>query len=438
MGRGGTFKPLVTFGAQHNNAAHRAKMLARMEAKHDADSPGGHRAEAPGAKQRSKYKRHANATNMEKIVARQVFRKGYLERVLHDPELIRGGLLSEMLMPESDITDSPYAQDRAYTHKNMIFESGKIKTRLGRRKELRQKFKSAARAAAFGFMALHGGDKKKVVVDDDLPESRPGTAASAASETKEELKRKEAENYAAMTSRERAAKFFERSQRMSVDSSASPAQRRLIANRLADEATATVNMQRTNDYTRLVGLRNRKKLDTVERNVLDRLEAKYMGNVFVAEKNRKDYERREKYKARRDRISEIERRVAEDKALARDVRAKKMKRLSQPFEDAAAATAGVAARARRLSSMVANTDAARRVSSIVGDFAADAGRRASSLSPAAKVTVRAEADVGGLGSGVSLIEGLEAPSPSKSRLGRFSPAKWRRSPAKSPDRKSVV
>ena len=83
-----------------------------------------------------------------------------------------------------------------------------------------------------------------------------------------------------LTSRERAMVFFNRTQRMSMQSTESPAIRLLLEKRKLDEATATTQMKKTNDHTRMVGLQNRRNLDKIEREVLARLEAKHHGLIF--------------------------------------------------------------------------------------------------------------------------------------------------------------
>ena len=102
---------------------------------------------------------------------------------------------------------------------------------------------------------------------------------------KEEPKEKEWKD---MTSRERAMKFYDRTQRMAGKTDASPAVRKMKENRKKDTDTAKASMKRSGDNVRLAGLKNKKRPDLKERQVLERLEAKYLGLVFVAEVKRKE------------------------------------------------------------------------------------------------------------------------------------------------------
>ena len=77
--------------------------------------------------------------------------------MLEHPDLVRGGLLSEMLSPESDIAGTPAIGELKYVQTRYLREGNYIKRKVGRKKELKSKFKNAARAAAFGFIAGGGG-----------------------------------------------------------------------------------------------------------------------------------------------------------------------------------------------------------------------------------------------------------------------------------------
>ena len=58
-------------------------------------------------------------------------------------------------------------------------------------------------------------------------------------------------------------------------------------NRRKDMDTAKASMKRSGDDVRLAGLKNKKRPDLKEKQVLERLEAKYLGLVFVAEVKRR-------------------------------------------------------------------------------------------------------------------------------------------------------
>lgn len=343
--------------------------LARMAAQQD--NSGRLR---PGDRQRARIVK--DGRSIEKISARIVHRRAYLENVLEHPDLVRGGLLSEMLSPESDIAGTPAIGELKYVQTRYLREGNYIKRKVGRKKELKSKFKNAARAAAFGFIAGGGSKVKKMQFDDETFDPAPKVEEVEVFEDVPEL-----------TSRERAMVFFNRTQRMSMQSTESPAIRLLLEKRKLDEATATTQMRKTNDHTRMVGLQNRKNLDKIEREVLARLEAKHHGLIFVAERNRKEKERRDKFAARRDRIKEIERKDAEMKTKERLLRQEKLRRLTKPFRAAA-----------------------RRASQVAHDGA----RRASQLGGVRK-------DVAP-GSGVPLIAGLKEKKKGF-RLGDVSPSK---------------
>ena len=65
-------------------------------------------------------------------------------------------------------------------------------------------------------------------------------------------------------------------------------------------------MKRSGDDVRLAGLKNKKRPDLKERQVLERLEAKYLGLVFVAEVKRKEKEKADKLQKMQERAKAIE------------------------------------------------------------------------------------------------------------------------------------
>ena len=109
-----------------------------------------------------------------------------------------------------------------------------------------------------------------------------------------------------MTSRERAMKFYNRTQMMAGKNDASPAVRKMKENRKKDTETAKASMKRSGDDVRLAGLKNKKRPDLKERQVLEGLEAKYLGLVFVAEVKRKEKEKADKLQKMQERAKAIE------------------------------------------------------------------------------------------------------------------------------------
>ena len=88
----------------------RAAAMARIAAA-TGDGGGGGGPPRPGEKQRANLTAHANAKSPEKLAARNRHRKTHLSKVLEDPELMRGGLLAEMLNKDADVPNSPAVKD---------------------------------------------------------------------------------------------------------------------------------------------------------------------------------------------------------------------------------------------------------------------------------------------------------------------------------------
>ena len=224
--------------AEHAGNSH-GSALARMAAQQDR---GGRL--KPGDRQRSRIVK----TSMEKVQRRIAHRRVYMEKLSANPDLVRGDLLSDMLTPESDVPGSTALGELRYVQNKYLSEGNHVRVKLGRRKELKAKFKNAARAAAFGFIAAGGGKLKKVLKDEDPWEPPPPP--------KETVEVYEAEEE--ISSRERALQFWKRTQRMSNQSTESPAVRKLLAARALDEATATKNMQKTKRICRGTSRNTRK------------------------------------------------------------------------------------------------------------------------------------------------------------------------------------
>ena len=83
-------------------------------------------------------------------------------------------------------------------------------------------------------------------------------------------------------------------------------------------------MKRSGDDVRLAGLKNKKRPDLKERQVLERLEAKYLGLVFVAEVKRKEKEKADKLQKMQERAKAIE---AQDRENRLEAKLKRQKRL---------------------------------------------------------------------------------------------------------------
>merc|ERR1712072_1287615 len=105
---------------------------------------------------------------------------------------------------------------------------------------------------------------------------------------------------------------------------ASPAVRKMKENRKKDTETAKASMKRSGDDVRLAGLKNKKRPDLKERQVLERLEAKYLGLVFVAEVKRKEKEKADKLQKMQERAKAIE---AQDRENRLEAKLKRQKRL---------------------------------------------------------------------------------------------------------------
>ena len=148
-----------------------------------------------------------------------------------------------------------------------------------------------------------------------------GASVYVDDKAKEEPKEKEWKD---MTSRERAMKFYNRTQMMAGKNDSSPAVRKMKENRKKDTETAKASMKKSGDDVRLAGLKNKKRPDLKEKQVLERLEAKYLVLVFVAEVKRKEKEKADKLQKMQERAKAIE---AQDRENRLEAKLKRQKRL---------------------------------------------------------------------------------------------------------------
>ena len=170
-------------------------------------------------------------------------------------------------------------------------------------------------------MASFSSSKKQNVLCNKKKAEEGGASVYVDDKKDTEPKEKEWKD---MTSRERAMKFYNRTQMMAGKNDASPAVRKMKENRKKDTDTAKASMKRSGDDVRLAGLKNKKRPDLKERQVLERLEAKYLGLVFVAEVKRKEKEKADKLQKMQERAKAIE---AQDRENRLEAKLKRQKRL---------------------------------------------------------------------------------------------------------------
>ena len=204
-------------------------------------------------------------------------------------------------------------------------------------------------------------------------------------------------------------------------------------------------MKRSNDHTRMLGLQNRKNVDKVEKDVLSRLEAKYMGLVFVAEVKRKENEKEAKMAARKERIRAIELRDAENKTKERLKRNKRFNQIMGPLRGAKRRASIGADAMRRASADLRRSSFDARRSSTAGAAPAPASEALKAVSELAlqkKKPRRALFPAAALPKSPSLrLPALRTPSKKERRPPGASPSKssiksWLRSATTSKKRAS--
>ena len=232
----------------------------------------------------------------------------------------RYGFLHEMMSTQG-VDDPQTVKELAHVNLRLHEETKEITDRYKAANLAKERIKNAgksiikkAHAKGNALLGVMGAAMKKKAEEG-------GESVYVDDKKDEEPKEKEWKD---MTSRERAMKFYNRTQMMAGKNDASPAVRKMKENRKKDTETAKASMKRSGDDVRLAGLKNKKRPDLKERQGLERLEAKYLGLVFVAEVKRKEKEKADKLQKMQERAKAIE---AQDRENRLEAKLKRQKRL---------------------------------------------------------------------------------------------------------------
>ena len=309
-----------------------AKMMERLNEMQD-----GPKQQKPGeGRKTNNAKAFSNSRHPDKIHARHLQRRHHCERVIqarkdaldlakkiedkYRSPMNRYGFLHEMCSTQG-IDDPQTVKELAHVNLRLHEETKEITDRYKAANLAKERIKNAgksiikkAHAKGNALLGVMGAAMKKKAEEG-------GESVYVDDKKDEEPKEKEWKD---MTSRERAMKFYNRTQMMAGKNDASPAVRKMKENRKKDTETAKASMKRSGDDVRLAGLKNKKRPDLKERQVLERLEAKYLGLVFVAEVKRKEKEKADKLQKMQERAKAIE---AQDRENRLEAKLKRQKRL---------------------------------------------------------------------------------------------------------------
>ena len=309
-----------------------AKMMERLNEM--ADGP---RQQKPGeGRKTNNAKAFSNSRHPDKIHARHLQRRHHCERVIqarkdaldlakkiedkYRSPMNRYGFLHEMMSAQG-IDDQQTVKELAHVNLRLHEETKEITDRYKAANLAKERIKNAgksiikkAHAKGNALLGVMGAAMKKKAQEG-------GASVYVDDKAEDEPKEKEWKD---MTSRERAMKFYNRTQMMAGKNDSSPAVRKMKANRRKDMDTAKASMKRSGDDVRLAGLKNKKRPDLKEKQVLERLEAKYLGLVFVAEVKRKEKEKADKLQKMQERAKAIE---AQDRENRLEAKLKRQKRL---------------------------------------------------------------------------------------------------------------
>mmetsp|Transcript_11684 Transcript_11684/g.34461 ORF Transcript_11684/g.34461 Transcript_11684/m.34461 type:complete len:477 (+) Transcript_11684:210-1640(+) len=308
-----------------------AKMLERLN-----EMESGPKQQKPGeGRKTNNAKAFSNSRHPDKIHARHLQRRHHCERVIqarkdaldlakkiedkYRSPMNRYGFLHEMCSTQG-IDDPQTVKELAHVNLRLHEETKDITDRYKAANLAKERIKNAgksiikkAHAKGNALLGVMGAAMKK--------KAEEGGESVYVDDKPTEPKEKEWKD---MTSRERAMKFYNRTQMLAGKNDASPAVRKMKENRKKDTETAKASMKRSGDDVRLAGLKNKKRPDLKERQVLERLEAKYLGLVFVAEVKRKEKEKADKLQKMQERAKAIE---AQDRENRLEAKLKRQKRL---------------------------------------------------------------------------------------------------------------
>ncbi len=308
-----------------------AKMMERLD-----EMESGPKQQKPGeGRKTNNAKAFSNSRHPDKIHARHLQRRHHCERVIqarkdaldlakkiedkYRSPMNRYGFLHEMCSTQG-IDDPQTVKELAHVNLRLHEETKDITDRYKAANLAKERIKNAgksiikkAHAKGNALLGVMGAAMKK--------KAEEGGESVYVDDKPTEPKEKEWKD---MTSRERAMKFYNRTQMMAGKNDASPAVRKMKENRKKDTDTAKASMKRSGDDVRLAGLKNKKRPDLKERQVLERLEAKYLGLVFVAEVKRKEKEKADKLQKMQERAKAIE---AQDRENRLEAKLKRQKRL---------------------------------------------------------------------------------------------------------------
>ena len=308
-----------------------AKMMERLD-----EMSGEPKQQKPGEGRRTNNaKAFSNSRHPDKIHARHLQRRHHCERVIqarkdaldlakkiedkYRSPMNRYGFLHEMMSTQG-VEDPQTVKELAHVNLRLHEETKEINDRYKAANLAKERIKNAGKsiikkadAKGNALLGVMGAAMKK--------KAEEGGESVYVDDKPTEPKEKEWKD---MTSRERAMKFYNRTQMLAGKNDAPPAARKMKENRRKDTETAKASMKRSGDDVRLAGLKNKKRPDLKERQVLERLEAKYLGLVFVAEVKRKEKEKADKLQKMQERAKAIE---AQDRENRLEAKLKRQKRL---------------------------------------------------------------------------------------------------------------
>lgn len=319
----------------------------------------------PGVVRRTGLTTLSNTRSPDQVMARTAHRRAHCQRMIqarkdaldlsiaisedYRSPMNRHGFLHEMLSPVG-VDDEETQKNLAHTNLKMHEETSEIKEKRRSARASQDRLRGGGQAMILklrkqgaGLMGVMGAAMKKKAQEEQAIIDKEESRTIKQEKKEEHIDPRGEKDYRDMTSRERAMKFYRRTQRLAGKSNHSPAFLKMKADKKRDVETARANMKISGDADRLIGLKHKKRPDAIETKVLDRLEAKYMGLVFVAEVKRKERDKAEFMKARMARVKAIE---AQDRENREDARLKRNKRL-RDMAGYAGVTWGGGARANR-------------------------------------------------------------------------------------------
>ena len=248
----------------------------------------------------------------------------------------KGGVLARMV--HADAAMSPtYKEELSAAGDRFRDEGLRVRTRRARAAALRSKFKSAGRAAIASAMLGLGIGATFEAHDDGLSEKARAARNKltfgeddAPEDAKSPSPVKQSRKRSVDESRKLAASFVARTR----EPVAAPSgrERQVLEERAADEASAVASMKLCGEWQRLDGLRARRDaylpLDKVDRAILDRLEAKYEGQIFALQRARAAAASVDRERSKETRLANML--AAEDEA-AHLARARRDAALKAPF-----------------------------------------------------------------------------------------------------------